>query len=317
MTAKISVMVPVYNSKNYLRECLDSIFSQDYDNFEVVVSDDASTDGGQEILKEYAMAHKNMVLLLNEKNLGITDNCDQALQSCDGDYIVLFAGDDVMLPGKLSMQVSFMELHPDVAISYHSVEIFNSDTNTALGYTSSTPADETNNTVDIITKMGIDGSMSIMSRSSMVPKDIYKTDVKYISDWLFQIEVSLAGRVVKLPGVWCKYRKYGTNNGKDLSRYLHEFEEVIDYVKAKYSDNVELMTACNVGLARFLAGEAFRNIAGGHKQQARSNLKRAIELDKKPVYMLAYLFSFVPLSGAQLDQLKYRLKKILSKMGLL
>lgn len=191
MTAKISVMVPVYNSKNYLRECLDSIFSQDYDNFEVVVSDDASTDGGQEILKEYAMAHKNMVLLLNEKNLGITDNCDQALQSCDGDYIVLFAGDDVMLPGKLSMQVSFMELHPDVAISYHSVEIFNSDTNTVLGYTSSTPADETNNTVDIITKMGIDGSMSIMSRSSMVPKDIYKTDVKYISDWLFQIEVSL------------------------------------------------------------------------------------------------------------------------------
>ena len=41
MTAKVSVMVPVYNSRQYLRECLDSIFSQDYADFEVVVSDDA------------------------------------------------------------------------------------------------------------------------------------------------------------------------------------------------------------------------------------------------------------------------------------
>ncbi|MBV6661198.1 glycosyltransferase family 2 protein [Pseudomonas yamanorum] len=317
MTAKISVMVPVYNSQKYLRECLDSIFSQDYDNFEVIVSDDASTDGGQEILKEYAAKYKNMVLLLNEKNLGITDNCDQALQACDGKYIVLFAGDDIMLPGKLSMQVSFMELHPDVSISYHSVEIYNSDTNTVLGYTSSTPADETNNTVDIITKMGIDGSMSIMSRSSMVPKDIYRTNVKYISDWLFQIEVSLAGRVVMLPGVWCKYRKYGTNNGKELSRYIHEFEEVIGYVKTKYSKNTQLVEACNVGLARFLAGEAFRNITAGDKEQARKNLRRAVSLDKKLVYILAYIFSFVPLGAGSLNQIKYRVKKVLSKLGLL
>lgn len=317
MTAKVSVMVPVYNSRQYLRECLDSIFSQDYADFEVVVSDDASTDGSQEILKEYAVKCENMVLLLNEKNLGITDNCDRALQLCSGKYIVLFAGDDVMLPGKLSMQVSYMELHPDVAISYHSVEIFNSDTDTVLGYTSSTPADETNSTVDIITKMGIDGSMSIMSRSSMVPKDIYKTKVKYISDWLFQIEVSLRGKVVMLPGIWCKYRKYGTNNGKELSRYLHEFEEVIDYVKTKYSQNFELMKACDVGLARFLAGEAFRNIAAGYKEKARINLKRAIELDKKPIYVLAYIFSFVPLGASALSRFKYRLKKVLSKLGLL
>ncbi|MCT9825287.1 glycosyltransferase involved in cell wall biosynthesis [Pseudomonas sp. TE36184] len=317
MAAKISVMVPVYNSKEYLQECLDSIFSQNYENFEVVVSDDASTDGGQEILKKYAAQYKNMILLLNENNLGITDNCDQALQACDGKYIVLFAGDDVMLPGKLSMQVEFMESHPDVAISYHSVEVFNSDTNTVLGYTSSTPADETNNTVDIITKMGIDGSMSIMSRSSMVPKDIYKTDVKYISDWLFQIEVSLAGRVVMLPGVWCKYRKYGTNNGKDLSRYLHEFEEVIGYVKTKYSKNSQLVNACNVGLARFLAGEAFRNIAAGQKKQARTNLKRAIGLDRKLIYVVAYLFAFVPLGASVLQKMKYSLKKVLSRLGLL
>lgn len=317
MTAKISVMVPVYNSKDYLRECLDSVFSQDYENFEVVVSDDASTDGGQEILKEYAAKYKNMILLLNEVNLGITDNCHQALQLCDGKYVVLFAGDDVMLPGKLSMQVEFMERNHDVAISYHSVEIFNSDTNTVLGYTSSTLADETNNTVDIITKMGIDGSMSIMSRSSMVPKDIYKTNVKYISDWLFQIEVSLAGKVVKLPGVWCRYRKYGTNNGKDLSRYLHEFEEVIEYVKKKYSKNSQLMNACNVGLARFLAGEAFRNIAVGKKKQARANLKRAVRLDTRPIYIMAYLFSFIPLGASALQKVKYSLKKVLSQLGLL
>lgn len=315
MSAKVSIMVPVYNAERYIKECLDSLFSQDYENFEVVVSDDASSDGTGQILKEYAEKHSNMVLFLNQKNLGITDNCDQIFRACSGDYIALFAGDDVMLPGKLKFQVEYMQQHQDVSMTYHSVEIFNSDTDVIVGVTNLVPSDETNNSADIIKKMGIAGPMSIMARTSAVPKDIYKTKVKYISDWLFQIEASMAGRVVKLPGVWCRYRKYGENNGKDLSRYIHEFEEVIDYVKDKYSQNAELMQACEQGLSRFLAGEAFRNIEAGDVHLARVNLRRSIQLDRKFVYFAAYIVSFVPFVSYSLKGVKYSLKKTLNKLG--
>ena len=315
MSAKVSIMVPVYNAERYVRECLESLFSQDYEDFEVVVSDDASSDGTQKILKEYAEKHSNMILFLNQKNLGITDNCDQIFRACSGDYIALFAGDDVMLPGKLKFQVEYMQQHQDVSMTYHSVEIFNSDTDVVIGVTNLAPGDETNSSVDIIKKMGVAGPMSIMARASAVPKDIYKTKVKYISDWLFQIEASMGGRVVKLPGVWCRYRKYGENNGKDLSRYIHEFEEVINYIKGKYSHNAGLVHACEQGLSRFLAGEAFRNIEVGNVRLARVNLRRAILLDKKYVYIVAYLMSFVPFVSYSVKGVKYSLKKILNKLG--
>ncbi|MEG2566717.1 MAG: glycosyltransferase [Pseudomonas lactis] len=315
MSAKVSIMVPVYNAERYIRECLDSLFSQDYEDFEVVVSDDASSDGTKKILKEYAEKHRNMILFLNEINLGITENCDQIFGACSGDYIALFAGDDVMLPGKLKFQVEYMQQHQDVSMTYHSVEIFNSDTDVVIGLTNLTPSDETNSSADIIRKMGIAGPMSIMVRASAVPKDIYKTKVKYISDWLFQIEASMAGRIVKLPGVWCRYRKYGDNNGKDLSRYIHEFEEVINYVKGKYGYNTELMQACEQGLSRFLAGEAFRNIEVGDVRLARVNLRRAIKLDKKFVYFAAYVMSFVPYVSSSIKGAKYSLKKVLNKLG--
>ncbi|WP_330565271.1 glycosyltransferase [Pseudomonas yamanorum] len=315
MSAKVSVMVPVYNAERYIRECLDSLFSQDYEDFEVVVSDDASSDGTQQILQEYADKYSNMILFLNQKNLGITDNCDQIFKACSGDYIALFAGDDVMLPGKLRFQVEYMQQHQDVSMTYHSVEIFNSDNGVIIGVTNLVSSDETNNSADIIKKMGIAGPMSIMARTSAVPKDIYKTKVKYISDWLFQIEASMAGRVVLLPGVWCRYRKYGANNGKDLSRYIHEFEEVINYVKGKYSQNAELVEACEQGLSRFLAGEAFRNIQAGDVKLARINLRRAIQLDKKIIYVVAYIVSFVPFISRFVKGVKYSLKKVLNKLG--
>jgi hypothetical protein len=220
-----------------------------------------------------------------------------------------------MLPGKLRFQVEYMQQHQDISMTYHSVEIFNSDNGVIIGVTNLVSSDETNNSADIIKKMGIAGPMSIMARTSAVPKDIYKTKVKYISDWLFQIEASMAGRVVLLPGVWCRYRKYGTNNGKDLSRYIHEFEEVINYVKGKYSQNAELVEACEQGLSRFLAGEAFRNIQAGDVKLARINLRRAIQLDKKIIYIVAYIVSFVPFISRFVKGVKHSLKKVLNKLG--
>jgi glycosyltransferase involved in cell wall biosynthesis len=68
---KVSIMIPVYNHEYFIEECLDSILSQNYSNLELVVSDDLSTDGTRKILKKYA-SNKNIILLLNEKNLGIT-----------------------------------------------------------------------------------------------------------------------------------------------------------------------------------------------------------------------------------------------------
>lgn len=95
---KISVIIPNYNKKDYLRPCLDSIFSQSLSDIEVIVVDDASTDGSWDILCDYADFHPNMRLYRMDNNCrqGICRNI--GMEKARGDYIVFVDSDDLLAP---------------------------------------------------------------------------------------------------------------------------------------------------------------------------------------------------------------------------
>jgi len=303
-------MVPVYQAERFLAECLDSILAQDVQNLEVVVSDDASKDQSPEVLRAYEKKWPHQIkAFYNLHNLGITRNCNQALAGCTGKYIALFAGDDVMLPGKLKAQIEFMESQPDVVMSYHAGEIFDSNSGRILAHTNSNPRLDTNNVCQIIAKLGIAAPMSIMLRRDALPSGGYDESLRFVSDWLFQIDVAAQGRVAKLPGVWCRYRKHSANNGKQLSEYLHEFEEVVRIAKNKYGHDPLVSQACDQGLARFYAGESFRCLTSD-PQVSRNLLKSALKLDFKGKYVLAYLAASAPGVGNLAFKYKEWLKRL-------
>lgn len=112
----LSIGILTYNQSAYLRQCLDSVLMQlaDFD-FEIVVGDDASSDGTQDILREYKAKYPDkFVLLLGEKNEGISMNYMKVLSACRGKYIALCEGDDYWTDAtKLQKQVDFLETHPD------------------------------------------------------------------------------------------------------------------------------------------------------------------------------------------------------------
>ncbi len=306
---RISVMVPCYNAEKFLAECLDSIIAQNRDDMQIVVSDDCSTDGTQAILREYESRYPHLIrAFYNPKNLGITLNCNQALAACEGKYISLFAGDDVMLPGKFDMQVAYMDDHPNVVMTYHAVEIFQSETGRIISTTNQSPRLDTNSAADIIRKMGVAGPMSIVFRRSSLPQGGYNPAIPVASDWLFHIQIAATGQVVKLPGVWCRYRKHGTNNGKDLGSYKHEFVQTLEMVKLKYSERPEIAAACDAGMARFKAGDAFRELSVS-KQSARRLLKEALGHDFKIRYALAYVATWLPGVQGWAQSQKERLKR--------
>ncbi len=91
----VSIAIITYNQKEYLRECIESCLAQDYPNFEIVVADDCSTDGTQDMLREYQAKYPGkFVLRLAEKNQGVTKNCNMAWKACKGYWIKSIAGDD-------------------------------------------------------------------------------------------------------------------------------------------------------------------------------------------------------------------------------
>jgi glycosyltransferase involved in cell wall biosynthesis len=104
----VSVIIPVYNGELYLAEALDSVLAQDYRPIEVIVVDDGSTDNTAEVARKYSQVH-----YLHQTNQGPPAARNTGLSHCKGDLIAFLDADDLWVSGKLSMQVSFLEAHPE------------------------------------------------------------------------------------------------------------------------------------------------------------------------------------------------------------
>jgi len=108
---KVSVCVVTYNQESYIRQCLQSIVDQvAVFKFDVIVSDDCSTDGTRAIVQEFAVKYPDIVKpIFHEKNIGAYENFWFVHQQATGEYIAHVDGDDYCLPGKLQVQADFLD----------------------------------------------------------------------------------------------------------------------------------------------------------------------------------------------------------------
>lgn len=97
----ISIIVPVYNSENYLQECLESLRSQDYTDFEVICIDDGSSDNSKVICESFTRVDKRFVFF-SQTNQGVSSARNLAIEKAKGDYICFVDSDDVVSPDYLS-----------------------------------------------------------------------------------------------------------------------------------------------------------------------------------------------------------------------
>jgi glycosyltransferase involved in cell wall biosynthesis len=117
--SKVSVVVPAFNRAALIVETVESVLCQNYENFELIVVDDGSTDGTYEILSEYAGQGKLKLLTHPAReNKGQSAALNLGLEAASGDFIAILDSDDLFLPGKLSAQVEYLNSHPDVGLVY-------------------------------------------------------------------------------------------------------------------------------------------------------------------------------------------------------
>lgn len=283
MVKKVSVMLPVYNSVEFIEECLDSILAQDHDNIQIVVSDDGSTDGSVDILKNFAMRFPEKIYLnMNKYNLGITKNCNKALGFCDGEYICFFAGDDVMLPTKISKQVALLEADDEASFCYHRVDIFDSLTSKTLEVT------EGRRTVfsafDIIERGGLPGANSVMARKSDLPAVGYNEKIPAVSDWLFFIELSLRGKVIFCDEILTRYRKHPGGCSARADYLISETLETVNLIARRFNGNPKVGDSCRKAKVRYLSGSVARLI----RENNRTHLEHVNDNFMRPVSVVRY-----------------------------
>ena len=122
MTPAVSIIMPVYNTEKYLRECLDSILNQSLTEIEVLCVNDGSTDSSLEIMNEYA-AKDPRVIVINSENHGQAHARDLALRQVKGKWVKFVDSDDLLSEGTLERQVKAAETD-DVDILVHTAESF-------------------------------------------------------------------------------------------------------------------------------------------------------------------------------------------------
>ena len=119
MNDLISIVMATYNGEKYLRPQIESILTQSYENIELVVVDDASTDRTLSILKEFAVRDNRIYIYPAEKNLGIKANFERGIRLAKGEFIALADQDDIFRSDKLEVLINTLKAYPerDLAIS--------------------------------------------------------------------------------------------------------------------------------------------------------------------------------------------------------
>src|ERR1700730_8463005 len=114
----VSIVTPVYNGEPYLRECIESVLAQTYDNWEYIVVDNCSQDATPQILEEFAARDKRIRVFRNDTLLPIIANHNKAfgLISADSRYCKVVSADDWLLPECVARMVELAEKHPSVGI---------------------------------------------------------------------------------------------------------------------------------------------------------------------------------------------------------
>ena len=113
---KVSICLPVYNGARYLASAIDCILAQTFEDFELLLADDCSTDESARIISDYGARDKRIVGWVNEKNLKLFGNYNYCLSKASGDYIKPFAQDDLLEPTALARMVAVLDANPSVAL---------------------------------------------------------------------------------------------------------------------------------------------------------------------------------------------------------
>jgi glycosyltransferase involved in cell wall biosynthesis len=131
---RVTIAVPVYNGERYLRETLECITAQTFSDFEVVISDNASTDGTEWICRDFAARDSRVRYVRNIRNVGMAANFEQLVQLARGDYFKLATADDRFDARLVGECVAVLDAHPEVALCYGKTTLIDQDGKTIRQY---------------------------------------------------------------------------------------------------------------------------------------------------------------------------------------
>ena len=234
MEDKIEILMPTYNGEKYLREQIDSILLQSYQNIKVIISDDASTDSTRDILKEYQKKDNRVEVYYQENNLGIVKNIEFLLQKVNAPFFMLADQDDYWLKEKVEKSIDVLK-EENADLVFGDLEVVDSNLNKLCDSFNdymllSRKINNYINTNKLNYLYNCITGCTVCAKSDVIDKilPLPSTSKYVIHDYWIALMVSLNGRLAYIPEKLIKYRQHGNNQVgmKKISHGFQKFEQV-------------------------------------------------------------------------------------------
>ena len=203
----VSVVLPVRNGLPYLAAAVDSILHQNYRNFELIVIDDGSTDDGRDWLAVRAAQDDRLRLLANPRR-GLVEALNYGIAQACGTYIARMDADDIALPERFTLQVSFLEAHPAIAVL--GTQATHIDENgDSLGYSTSYPTDPSALSRSLAEKGCILLHPTAMARrTAVLEAGGYRSVTETAEDYDLWLRLDERFSLANLPETLLRYRRH-------------------------------------------------------------------------------------------------------------
>ncbi|NOT17415.1 MAG: glycosyltransferase [Sulfuriferula sp.] len=238
MQTLISVAIPAYNHARYIQLCLQSVVNQTYQNLELVIIDDGSTDNTAAIIARFLNEHAHRfqrVVFETQNNLGVSATSNKAISLCTGEWVHLLGSDDVIYPNKIAQQFAAITTW--------------ADPNLALVYADANYIDENNTTLPKVQKNRpqagvVDSAYSqlflqnpitnptiTLKRSAFLAIGGFDETLK-LEDWDCWLRLSVHYSIARVPEVLASYRYHPHNTSRNqqlmLEAMLRTFAKFLD-----------------------------------------------------------------------------------------
>lgn len=226
MAPRVSVLIPTYNCAQYIGEAIESVLAQTFQDFEIIVMDDGSTDDTAQIVARYPR-----VRYIQKEHSGISDSRNAAIAAAAGEIVAFLDADDLFAPDKLQKQVEYLDANPDCHLIFTKAENFYQDAQAERGeaqqglYNASLER-------CIIT--------SAIRRSVFREHGGFRTDYPHGEDTQFMYRLSISGLSIDqcLPEVLYKRRVHHSNislthEGPGANRLMEIMADALREVKRR------------------------------------------------------------------------------------
>jgi hypothetical protein len=217
-TPLLSVVLPVYNGQQYLTEALQSVLSQSFDDFELLVIDDGSSDSSREVVKQFK--DTRIKLIENPSNIGLVPTLNKGLSLCQGDLIARMDQDDICDPDRFAKQVAFLQSHPEIDVVGSAIRFFGAIPNP---YVFTFPLEHEAIRVALLFYCPL-AHPAVMFRRSLVQEGNwgYSDDFRHAEDYHFWSRLLLHRRAANLNDCLLNYRLHQKQYSSALSNKQYE-----------------------------------------------------------------------------------------------